>query len=166
MYCTTVFWRQVIYNPISSSPTIASANPIGGYTHVPYRWGSDNMLAIRHTARWRKPTRAFYIWEVTTHVSDPKKSPLAPTSHKIYLQSSYLIRLSPKYSQFIPTLPALAVDYDPLPANHRQRTTKCVPSTWKKVLPSVESHTLRKPTPYVTPSLQQPTPVASYLTRT
>ena len=35
IYCATVFWRRAIYTPISSSPTIPSAAPMVGYTHVP-----------------------------------------------------------------------------------------------------------------------------------
>ena len=34
MYCATAFWWREIYIPISSSPTISSAAPMGGYTHV------------------------------------------------------------------------------------------------------------------------------------
>ena len=51
-YCTTVFWRRVIYNPISSSPTISSAFPIDGYTHIPSRLHLRTMPIICRAARW------------------------------------------------------------------------------------------------------------------
>ena len=36
IYCATLFWQREIYTPISSSPTVASAAPMGVYTHVPH----------------------------------------------------------------------------------------------------------------------------------
>ena len=37
MYCETMFWRQVIYTPISYNPTVSSTSPMVWYTHVPSR---------------------------------------------------------------------------------------------------------------------------------
>ena len=52
MYSATVFWRQAIYTPIASSPTIASADLMVGYTHVPYRLHLVPMPDIHCTSRW------------------------------------------------------------------------------------------------------------------
>ena len=73
MYYATVFWWQETYTLISSRPAIASATPMGGYTHVPSSWFLGPMPAIGCTVRWHKPSRTFSIQGVITHVSDPNR---------------------------------------------------------------------------------------------
>ena len=73
MYCATVFWWREIYALILSRPTIASAAPMGEYTHVPSRWFLGPMPVIRCTAQWWKPSRVFYRQGVSTYVLDPHR---------------------------------------------------------------------------------------------
>ena len=165
MYFETVFWRQAIYTPIPYYTTVASTAPMGGYNHVLSSLNSSPMTAIHQNAWWWNPTRAFSSRGVTTHFSYPKKSPLAPPPHKIYLTSSYPTPVSPKYSPFVPTFPVPTANSDPLPANLRQMTKKCFPSTSINSVPSAASHTEIKSCSYVPLYSQQLTSVASSLTR-
>ena len=66
MYCATMFWRRAIYNPISSSTTIASATPMCGYTHVSFCWRLGPITTIHHAAWWWNPEGIY-----TTGGSEP-----------------------------------------------------------------------------------------------
>ena len=80
MYCTTMFWKRAIYTSISSSPTFSIAAPMGGYIHDPPHWCLGIMPAIRHTAHWWKPLRAFSSRGVIAHISDPNRSTACTTT--------------------------------------------------------------------------------------
>ena len=60
MYWVKVFWWREIYTPISSSATIASATPMGGYTHVPSHLRLGPM-PVRH---W-----IWVMWNRNEHIS-------------------------------------------------------------------------------------------------
>ena len=102
------------------------------------------MPAILQTAWWWKPARNFSRGGVATHVSDPKKVPIAPLTYRIYPLSSYLPLLSPISSPFSPTFPdPIAYSAPPL-ASHSWRMTECVPITSMKAPPSAAYHTPRR----------------------
>ena len=88
----------------------------------------------------------------------------APLPHKISPLFSYPLPPSSKYSPVLPTFPAPAVDFVSPLANCIWRTTTFVPSTWTKELPSVVLHKPRRPSPSISPSLQQPDSIASSMT--
>ena len=161
IYFATVFWQRAIYNPIYSSPTIASASPMGGYTHVPPCWSLGPMPSIRRSAWWWNPSRDFSNWGVRTHVLYPN-SITACTTATYNLPSILLYASSlPKIFSSHPHLPAPSGGSVPTLANCCRWTTTFVPSIKKKRPPSAVSHTPLRPAPYAPPSPQLPTSIAS-----
>ena len=104
-----MFWQQAIYTQISSSPTIASAAPMHGYTHVPFSWRSGRMPAIRQTAQWWKPTRALSSQGSPPTSPTQAISPLVPPPHRILPLPSYPPLLSPRSLPSSPTFRSLFI---------------------------------------------------------
>ena len=165
MYCATMLWRRAIYAPISSIPTVASAAPMGAYTHVPYRWSLGPVPTILCTAWWWKTLRGFSSGGSLPTSWTQTESPLAPPPHKISLMFSNLLPPFPKSSLVVHTFPSPSVGSVSPPDNRLQRTTTFFPSTWIEKLPSAVSHTPRRTSPSVPLYPQQPASVASSPTR-
>ena len=163
IYFVTVFCWRAIYTLISSSPNIASAAPIGGYTHVLSRWRLGTMPAIRRAAplsgetpRGISPTGGSGPTSWTQTVP-----PISPPPYRTSSPLSYMLPTLPRSSPEFPIFPVSAGGSIPPPANHRRWTTAFVPSTGMKRPMSAVSHTPRSPAPSAPQSPQPPTSLAS-----
>ena len=161
MYCATVFWRQAIYTPISSSPTISSATPTGGYTHVPSHWSLGPMPVIRRTTRWWNPSRDFSNQGSETTSRTQTGVPLTPLTHRSPLSLSYPLTNFPRSSPSVPIFSTTSGGSFPPPSNRCRRTATFVPGTGTKRPPSAVSHILGRPSPPVPLSPKQQTYVSS-----
>ena len=97
MYCATVFWQWMIYTPIPYSPTVASAAPMGGYTHALFNRCLSPMPAIFRTAWWSNTARTSLT---------QTRALLGPPPHRIFPPFSYLTLISPISLLSVPTFPA------------------------------------------------------------
>ena len=162
IYCATVFWRRAIHTLISSSPDIASAAPMGEYTHVPYGQRLGPMPAIRCAAR---PSRAFSNRGVSTHVLETNSSTTCTNATYNFLAVLLSNIFCPKIYVSRPHSPAPSGGSVTPPANRRQWTTTFILSNRTKRPLSLVSYTLRRPAPSAPPSPQPETSFASSLSR-
>ena len=121
MYCEIVFWRQSIYSPISSIPTIDSAAPMDLYTHVPSRLHLGPRPAIRRTTRCWKPSRVSPTRGSVPTSQTQIEAPLAPLPHKTSPPFFYLIPPFQKSSTVVHKFSVPSVGSVPPPSSCRWR---------------------------------------------